>query len=413
MDKIIIFGAGIDGYEIYNRLCHKYSILYVVDKYINADSRFDPIMISPINRLKSRNPDEMVVISSVFHCRDMAVHLETNYGLRYGVDYIYPWDVMSTDSIYWKYIKEFSGGLDIINKAMKGRKLAVIHGNCQTDVYKRNLILGRKFREEYFLLSTSDVVGNGEDIECIKFLIESGIIERIDLFISQVIADENRFDNILATNYIISKLNKNCRVVKIPNFYFAGYLPQIYNDSHQKHPLTLGNGDINIDSFILSGMSDAEIFSRVENVDFYSEDIIEKCENELSGFFVRERKQQCDINCDEFILNNYRKEILFFEKNHISDSLSEAAINELLSFIGVGDEHKLINENNNYCRFGVYPSVIKILGLPQRYNNISYLFGEKIPAKRKQNFHDITQMYIDIMRGIIKNSEFWREDIIN
>jgi hypothetical protein len=407
-EKIIIFGTGHDSWEMYLRLRGKFAIQYMVDSKQNT--RFNAVMngfaIYHPDKLQTKPEDVKIVISSAFHCSSMASQLEA-LGFKYEKDYLYPWDVIPTDIIYCSYIRNLHvGGKSLVLKNLRGRKLAIIHGNCQTDVYKDNICTSKQFSESYLLLKTASVIGNGNDVKDMQFLIETGILNLCDLFITQSISTENRIDIRLSTEYIVAKLPKSCKIVKIPNFYFQGYLPQTYIDTENQHSLTLGVGDKNIDKYIKSGLSDVEILSKISDEDYYTDQIITDAENELKLFFQREREQGIDVLVDDYIWENYRRKLLFYDKRHLSECLSEIFINKLLDFLDIkNDAIKLVNATNNYTRFGIYPSVIKVLGLPNEYNNVLYSFGERIPSEKKLNFRQISQLYIDVMRGVMADNE--------
>lgn len=407
-EKIIIFGIGNDGWEMYLRLRGKYAIQYMVDSKQNT--RFNAVMndfaVYHPDKLLTKPEDVKIVISSAFQCASMSSQLET-LGFKYEIDYLYPWDVLPTDIIYCSYIRNLHvGGKSLISKNLRGRKLAIIHGNCQTDVYKDNICMSKQFSESYLLLRTASVIGDGNDVKDMQFLIDTGIIELCNLFITQSISVENRIDIRLSTEYIVAKLPTSCKIVKIPNFYFQGYLPQTYIDTENKHSLTLGVGDKNIDKYIQLGLTDADILFKISDEDYYTDEIITNAENELKLFFQHEREQGIDVLVDDYIWDNYRRKLLIYDKRHLSEYLSEIFINNLLDFLDIKKEAiKLVNATNNYTRFGIYPSVIKVLGLPNEYNNISYSFGERIPSEKKLNFRQISQLYIDVMRGVMTDNE--------
>ena len=409
LQKIIIFGAGSDGWAMFHRLRSKYQIEYIVDSSCNV--RFNELVngfaVYHPDKLKTKEADVKIVISSTSKAWSMTNQLE-QMGFEYERDFLLPYDVYTSNIIYCNRLYGLrKHAKQIVKKTLRGKTLVLIHGNCQTDVYKQNISLNKEFSDQYILLATASVVGGGNDIQDVNFLVETGIIDLCGLFITQSITVSNRFSERVSTQYMIERLPKNCRIVKIPTFYFAGYRPQVYNDSLERHPYTLGMGDRNIDNYLMEGLSDEAIFEKIENENFYTEKIIEDADNELHSFFQREKDVGIDVVVDDFIFNHYRNEVLFYEKNHISESLSQELLNKLFEFIGISSSVKLINSTNHVTRFGIYPSVIKQFGLPFEYNAVSYFFGESIPLSDRMNFRDISQMYIDIMRGVMLHNVCW------
>ena len=149
--------------------------------------------------------------------------------------------------------------LEILNSVKKQseKKVAIIFGNCQTEKLKNFLLNNKIFIEKYFVIQIPPVCNYLADKNIAYF--QENFWSLCDLFISQRISNDNRFNPVLATQKIPLLLPEYAKIIWGPNVYFDGYFIQysghnlrnIDTDKHQSGRFP--SNDKFVDAFLDGG----------------------------------------------------------------------------------------------------------------------------------------------------------------
>ena len=141
-------------------------------------------------------------------------------------------------------------------KKQSGKKIAIIFGNCQTGKLQKFLLNNKIFIEKYFVIQIPLVFDYLTDKNVGYF--QENFWSLCDLFISQRISNDNRFNPVLATQKIPSLIPEDAKIIWVPNVYFDGYFPQYVKnlrnfgtDIHQSG--FFPHGDKFVDAFLDGG----------------------------------------------------------------------------------------------------------------------------------------------------------------
>ena len=140
-------------------------------------------------------------------------------------------------------------------KRISKKKVAIIYGNCQSGDLVNFLSKNAAFCEEYFFIRLPAIFAY--NYSNIKYLDEK-FWSLCDLFISQRVHKNNRFNEKLSTQRFSQYLPENSKIVWIPNMYFKGYFPQYirnlqHNVDTDKVPAgRFPYGDKFVDEYILN-----------------------------------------------------------------------------------------------------------------------------------------------------------------
>lgn len=252
------------------------------------------------------------------------------------------------------------------------KKLAVVYGNCQTQVIENILQQNTEFTKDYVIIKTPQVYEIINEPELVNaFIDDCTFWKRVDLFIYQSVSVNNRFSPILNTDDILEKLSSRCKTVNIVNIYFEGYFPQYAAkpDGEKICDLRVGR-DKYLDEMIKKGLTKEEIYALVSKDDFIAaKEIEENVEDSFQQLLIREEK--VDVKISDYIRQYYRKRQLFYFVNHPIEELVLEYGNRILVYLGypIGK----CNKTDYFLQCGtlkgqdlpIYPSVIKHLGLEE------------------------------------------------
>lgn len=190
------------------------------------------------------------------------------------------------------------------------------------------------------------------------------------------------------------KLNKKCKVIRIPNIYFDGYFPQIINVEKYNGKL-YPRRDKYIDLLFKKGITEEEIVKTIKDIKFLNKEFIEDCVKK-SFEILKVREEQCDVKILDYIKSNYIKKQLFYSPNHPINIVIKELTIRILKKLNINDfkfeDEEILDDNKNYSLIGqdcvIYPSVIYNLNLtiynkkyyPNRYinKNLELYFDEYI-----------------------------------
>ena len=279
---------------------------------------------------------------------------------------------------------------DFIPSKIYKKKLAVAYGNCHMGIVKRYLECSREFTLEYgfypfpLIQEIKDM-----DIEC------QDILRHCELFLHQSIRKNNVYGESYSSELMLKEVGKSCRVISIPNLYgMPKYLfPQIdvghdwYKGSFRPFQI-----DRNVVSWIKNGKSKEYMISRIFRYGgVYSRtEILNMWENFKAK--LQEREQEWDIKISDYILQNYKKEKLFCDPNHITSRTAKEIASRILEYMGYKKDISIELNGMDTREIPVYIDVKKALGLKFEDDVIrKYSTGDMALNNREMD----TKEYID------------------
>lgn len=195
------------------------------------------------------------------------------------------------------------------------------------------------------------------------------IFEESDLIITQHIS--NMAGGILGTENLLKMIGKHTEIVYIPNLWFDGYFPQ------HRHPYI----KIDLGGRYAFPYADSIIDELIKRYSVYDVIKIIKSDNFFLKKFLRDffeyrisdlakREKQCDIKMLDYVISNWKKELLFYSVNHPSNKVIFEETKRLLNYLGYSDfESERIDISElNCCQVIIYPSVKLNYGLEFTHN---------------------------------------------
>ena len=242
------------------------------------------------------------------------------------------------------------------------KKIALMYGNCHAEFIKNILSQAPCFSQIYGfypLKPICQIKSEGTND------LELDIFSKCDLLIHQCIWEKNVYGIEFASSHIVRKAKPSCRIIGLPNLYrMPRFLyPQIEIEDRvaweNRHYYCFS--DKYIDAICDSSIDD--ICSMITDDNFLDyKSIVE--EYHVFVGKVKARELEWDIKPSEFIVNNIKKQKLFFDPNHPTNSfLVYIAQNVcgLLNISSTGVEARDSMSLDTY-EVPVYHSVHKALG---------------------------------------------------
>lgn len=246
------------------------------------------------------------------------------------------------------------------------KKLVLLHGNCHMGIIKEFLLSSAEFRNRYAIYPYPLLVS-----ETKEFRTEPEVFRHIDIWIHQDIQRNNRFGYEVSDDYIKSYIRPETVEVVIPHMYGIGRMlfPQsielagneAINDGNDVDGIFL-HGDKVIEQCIDAEMDMDEIiaFCKGDNA-LKEEEIKDNFRMYMNKLKLRER--QWDIKIADFIEENFRKEKLFYDDGHPTNSVMKRIAVELLQKLNIEDSEIHCEIRMDTHEKYVYPIVRKVLGL--------------------------------------------------
>lgn len=306
-------------------------------------------------------------------------------GLNLGVNFIFESmqkGKIDTNMVFELVNKDKHKFHELILKIFDGKKLVMVHGNCQTHVISSMLATNMEFNKKYITCEMPIIWegGKGEAGKLerlrLELMAESGIFRLTDIFFTQDVSKDNRFWYKFSTEYLITLLRKDCTVITISNLFFMGYFPQ-YKKLKNPSGVNFFRGkildsteymDINILQMIINDKSDDEIIKEITSPKYYhKEDLITSTKKELELF--KNREQNIDIKMHDYLEKNWKNYLLFATSNHPTRKVMIEFSIRILNKLGIykteincsGDE--IQEPMPSDWRYLIYPSVLNELGI--------------------------------------------------
>ena len=237
------------------------------------------------------------------------------------------------------------------------KKNCVIFFNCQGGQIMNNLKLSNIFNENYNI----EIIALYDYIEGYKYenntdLIKThkDLIKNCDLIILQHIKKNRK---IIHHEYIKTLLKKDCILIKIPHYSFSGYF----------YPFNIIN-----DNFINENKNKDELNNYINNLFKNNKnDILNHLENELNH--IKELDGISDINCYDFIKNNYNKNLLFYSRSYPTYHFFNYISQNILNILNINETLKpLWSSYANHSLEPIYNYVKIYLNLEFEINKFNY-----------------------------------------
>lgn len=211
-------------------------------------------------------------------------------------------------------------------------KKIIIYGNCHTGLIIEYLKACVDFNDKYEILEIPQIQeiynSNNMNLDTIPF-------QKCDIFIHQSIRINNRYGKDYASQNIIRRLKKGCKIISIPNLYgLPLYLfPQCSKNDIEYNGKSYFFRDKIIDSVVKKYFTLDEILEVYNDSSIYNEDTL----NEKWKIFiekVRKREEDWDIKVSDYI-NNNRNTPMFHDPNHPNNYFIEFVVEELCKLLHV------------------------------------------------------------------------------
>jgi hypothetical protein len=251
------------------------------------------------------------------------------------------------------------------NKPSVKKKFSV-YGNCQADPLGSILRTNSEFNEqwEFVQFPKPSFALRPNDWEQIEKL-----MSELDLFITQNVGDSH---GIFASDNLIKQMKPDADVLRIPNAYFSGYMPEVvYFRAGEPHVTKFC--DYHDENFLALFMKDPvhaveSAVRAAQSEDTYSIEFV-KNNAEKSIEELQRREEACDVTVSDYIAENWQNDILFYSMNHPKRKVLAHIASQIL----VKLEQKTTTLSGDYehlsnTRLPVYQSVRKLLTKDVEWN---------------------------------------------
>lgn len=182
----------------------------------------------------------------------------------------------------------------------------------------------------------------------------------------------NEYGYQLSDEYVMPKLNENCKTITIPNLYGAGkiYFPLLGKVNNNNIPLSNGKDidglflqyDEYIENMLDDNKTEQEIIEEIYETKGRYDDIIFECLDETFNK-IRKREEKWDIKVLSYIIENYKKRKLFYDIGHPTEILIAYISKELLGILGINSQMNLKSGPMSTHELPIYPFVAEVLRL--------------------------------------------------
>lgn len=259
-------------------------------------------------------------------------------------------------------LREFE---DFIFYPLIDRKMVLLHGNCHMSIVKEYLESCEYFNKEYYIYYNPLICNN------IEHKIRKEVLKNCDVWIHEDIQENNAYGIYLSDKYIRQIINSKVLDITIPHLYGLGkaFFPQVeYNKNNP--PLSNGvntNGmfphaDIVIDKCKKKGMNVEQICKFVQGNNAIDEKYIMTNFN-MYMKKIKEREVCWDIKIYDFIVNHYRKEKLFFDIGHPTNTIIKEISIRILEKLNISNINIVAKSQMDACETPIYPCVQKCLSM--------------------------------------------------
>jgi len=229
------------------------------------------------------------------------------------------------------------------------KKYFTIIGNCQARSLSEFLLSNNDFIKIYQYIEINDIFRMNED-ELNNLYLD--VLPKLDLIIIQPISENYRNNYRYSTISILNNVHTNCYKILFPSLYFDFYHPficYIYDKNNPSWKLgePFDYHDKNIINLFINNYNEDNILNEYQKI-LYMDNIyddnyfIDKLNTNINNLIEREEnyKNFCTldtkiIKSSLYILNNYKKNLLFYTNNHPTKYLFHYISNKILSLLNI------------------------------------------------------------------------------
>lgn len=381
MKDIAIWGTGGVCNKVlpFILLSNEYRVVCFYDN--NSLKWGQKIMNIPIKKY-SRTDKIFIVI-----CSESWQEIITQINGSYRKDWMTYRDVLNNNTLeysVYSFLRKLPNGKTGLNQYLKSRKLAVIYGNCQTNIYNKIFMLSDDFKKKYVVIeipNVFDLKNNYRDL----MKNDDSFWKSIDLFIYQEVKET--FGIEFSTRKILNKLKPGCTKVKIVNVFFTGYFPGYRS---RKFDVLKGYLDVGEIAFpyedkifidLAANFSFDQTLEKLIDPFLLSENEILKNAND-SLEELKRREKGADVKIVDYIENNWKSYRLFYAVNHPVNQLLLEYTNRILKYLkidvvkfAVCDIERLCGDLS-YCAMPIYPCVLNAMNWQGTYFDKGKLLDE-------------------------------------
>lgn len=368
--KIVIWGAGNQGREAYYHLRDRYEVAGFYDSDLAKTGReiVDGKQVLPYRR------HEFYIVVACGKWMEVVRKLQEG-GLVVQEDFL-PFHMLERKRLRLHDMIECMGAEGIkkyLDAVRKTRQVALVYGNCQTEIIANMLEYNKDFHSRYALLRVPQIHLYTDENQIKEIFYHNRLMEKIDLFIYQNVREENRFHPLLGAARIIGQMKAGCKKLCIHNIYFDGYFIQ-YDADENRYFANMNQKDFPytdgiVHELITEGKNIDEIIEMINDTDFIPpKTVLEKCEKSIEN--LRQREEKVDVPIVDYIEKNYREEQLFYTYNHPKNIVIHEYVKRILKAVGISSADEFTEEELNLAfgtlrinNFPVFPCVISALGL--------------------------------------------------
>tara|TARA_B100000700_G_C15038434_1_gene854005 strand:+ start:1108 stop:2121 length:1014 start_codon:yes stop_codon:yes gene_type:complete len=239
------------------------------------------------------------------------------------------------------------------------KKKYSVYGNCQANPLGNVLQTNTEFAESWEFVpfpkpSFELRKGDWEDVEM--------LLRELDLFITQNVGESH---GIFSSSNLASHLKANAKVIRIPNAYFSGYMPEVvYFRAGEPYVTKFCDyHDANFLAFFMEDPVNAvqKTVKAATNRSHYSEEFV--LDNAMTSISeLKRREEECDVFVSDYIEKNWRNDILFYSINHPRTVVLSHMASQILKLLNqsTGDVHDDYEYLDN-TRPPIYESVKGVL----------------------------------------------------
>lgn len=392
---IAIWGIGHYGMKMYYKYRHSYNVKYFIDSYPRKQR------INGIPVILPKDIPNIKILIAVEKYTEICRQCD-NLGKKFLQDYL-PYDFFEYTEIDICRLNEIIGTGDVqgtFDQLLRNQRIAIIVGNCQTEYIQKYMCQSKKFISEYIFVKIPMIHMMDSEREMVLKQ-NQYIFKKCSLFLTQIISENNGFSKFLSTENICNLLGNTTKVVKIPVLYFDIYFPQTIHQRKEIQELkevgilSFPYGDCILDD-LSTRYSSGEIVEIVKDEQLFSKTFLSNF-REYRINQLKEKEKECNVIILDYILENYRKELLFYSKNHPCNKLLIELVRRILELLGINDFEpslKLCREMDSWQEI-IYPSVVKEYGL--RFQKNTY---KDAALNQECDFEDIVRYYLSYVHDI-------------
>ena len=239
------------------------------------------------------------------------------------------------------------------------KKKYSVYGNCQADPLGNILRTNDEFAAqwEFVQFPKPAFALRADDWPNIEKL-----MGEIDLFITQNVGESH---GIFSSENLAKQMKPNSDIIRIPNAYFSGYMPEVvYFRAGEPHVTKFC--DYHDENFLAYFMEDPvhavdKAIAAAQDASTYSaEFVLQNAQTSIDE--LKRREEECDVSVSDYIEANWKDDILFYSMNHPKRKVLSHLASQILDNLN----QRTVALKGNYehldnTRLPVYKSVKDVL----------------------------------------------------